>query len=339
VTLTRPPRVLLAAVTAATALFAVACSSSVGSHTTSTSSSSAAEARGKPEKAHISVGTLPIADAADLFIAINKGYFREEGLTVTPEIIQATSQTTPDLVSGKMDFSLLNYVSTMEIEQNSDIKFKYVAPGTVAAANVSELLVPKGSPITSLADLKGKKIGSPQTTGAIGNLAVDATLKAHGVDPKDVTFVATPFPDEQTALARHQVDAVWATEPFVTVIKKTLGAHALADTMTGTMSGFLVGGWGTLQGYAQKYPKTVAAFQRAMAQAQQVAASDHALVVQTVPTYTSTKAGIASIMSFDTFPTALDANQLRSAANVMLQYGFLHSKLDVAPMLQAGPES
>jgi ABC-type nitrate/sulfonate/bicarbonate transport system substrate-binding protein len=101
---------------------------------------------------------------------------------------------------------------------------------------VSKILVPKGSPIASLADLKGKKIGSPQTTGAIGNLAVETTLKAHGVDPRDVTFVATPFPDEQTALARHQVDAVWATEPFVTVIKKTLGAHALADTMAGTMS-------------------------------------------------------------------------------------------------------
>jgi hypothetical protein len=90
-----------------------------------------------------------------------------------------------------MDFSLLNYVSTMEIEQNSNTRFKYVAPGTVAAANVSEILVPKGSPIASLADLKGKKIGSPQTTGAIGNLAVETTLKAHGVDPRDVTFVAT----------------------------------------------------------------------------------------------------------------------------------------------------
>jgi hypothetical protein len=51
---------------------------------------------------------------------------------VTPEIIQATSPTTPDLVSGKM-------------EQNSTIKFKYVAPDTVAAANVSEILVPKSS--------------------------------------------------------------------------------------------------------------------------------------------------------------------------------------------------
>jgi NitT/TauT family transport system substrate-binding protein len=319
-------------------LAAVACSSSGGSQL-SNSSSTKVTSQAKPEKTHIRVGTLPIADAADLFIAIDKGYFRKQGLTVTPEIIQATAQTTPDLVSGKMDLSLLNYVSTMEIEQNGGIKFKYVSPGTVAAANVSEILVPKGSPIKSLADLKGKRIGSPQTTGAIGNLAVDVTLKAHGIDPQDVTFVATPFPDELTALARHQVDAVWATEPFNTVMQKKLGAHALVDTMTGQMSGFLVGGWGTLASYAQKYPKTVAAFQRAMAQAQQVAASDHGLVVRTVPTYTATKAGIASVMSFDTFPSTLSASQLQNAANLMLQNGFLHAKLDVSPMLQAGPAS
>ena len=336
-TFTRPPRLLLGAAAAATVLAAVACSSSGGSQ--SSTSSTRVTSQTKPEKTHIRVGTLPIADAADLFIAIDKGYFRKQGLTVTPEIIQATAQTTPDLVSGKMDLSLLNYVSTMEIEQNGGIEFKYVAPGTVAAANVSEILVPKGSPIKSLADLKGKTIGSPQTTGAIGNLAVDVTLKAHGIDPNDVTFVATPFPDELTALARHQVDAVWATEPFNTVMQKKLGAHALVDTMTGQMSGFLVGGWGTLASYVQKYPKTVAAFQRAMAQAQQVAASDHGLVVRTVPTYTSTKAGIASVMSFDTFPGTLTATQLQNAARLMLQNGFLHAKLDVSRMLQPGPAS
>ena len=334
-TLAHPSRLLLGAAAATTALAAVACSSSGGSSSSSTS----VTAHRQPEKTHLKVGTLPIADAADLFIAIDKGYFRKQGLTVTPEIIQATAQTTPDLVSGKMDLSLLNYVSTMEIEQNGGIKFKYVSPGTVAAANVSEILVPKGSPIKSLADLKGKRIGSPQTTGAIGNLAVDVTLKAHGINPRDVTFVATPFPDELTALARHQVDAVWATEPFNTVMQKKLGAHVLADTMTGQMSGFLVGGWGTLASYAQKYPKTVAAFQRAMAQAQQVAASDHGLVVRTVPTYTSTKAGIASVMSFDTFPSSLTATQLQNAANLMLQNGFLHARLDVSPMLQPGPAS
>src|ERR1700759_1170518 len=106
VTPARPPRLLLGAAAVTTVLFAVAC----GSPSKSTSAvlsppaSSSAAASAQPEKAHITVGTLPIVDAADLFIAINKEYFHRAGLTVTPEIIQATSQTTPDLVSGKMDF-------------------------------------------------------------------------------------------------------------------------------------------------------------------------------------------------------------------------------------------
>lgn len=335
--LNRARSLLTAAVIAVIGILASACSSANGSPAkpaSSTSSTSASAASATPEKSHITVGTLPIADAADLFIAIHQGYFRRAGLTVTPLIIQATAQSTPDLLSGKMDFSLLNYVSTFEIEQNSGIKFLVVAPGTQAAPNVSGIVVPKGSKITSLADLKGRKIGTPQTTGAIGNLAMDATLKAHGVDPSQVTFVLTPFPDEQAALASGRVDAVWATEPFVTVMKDAIGAHVLADTMTGVMASFPVGAWGTLAQYAAKYPKTVAAFQQAMGEAQQAAASDHALVVQTLPAYATIKPKIAAQMAFDTFQPSLSVAQLQQAAGTMLQFGFLHKKLDVTPMIQ-----
>jgi hypothetical protein len=38
------------------------------------------------------VGTLPIADAADLFIAINKGYFHRAGLTVTPDLVSGENR-------------------------------------------------------------------------------------------------------------------------------------------------------------------------------------------------------------------------------------------------------
>ena len=337
--LARPRGLLTVAVIAAAGILASSCSSGNSSAKPSASATASAAAAAKPEKSQITVGTLPIADAADLFIAIHKGYFRSVGLTVKPVIIQATSQATPDLISGKLDFSLLNYVSTFEIEQNGGIKFAYVASGTQAAPRVSGIMVPKGSPITSVADLKGKKIGTPQTTGAIGNLAMTATLKAHGVDPSQVTFVLVPFPDQQAALAHGQVDAVWATEPFVTVMKDAIGAHMLADTMTGVMAGYPVGGWGTLQQYVQKYPHTVAAFQKAMAEANQAAAGDHALVQQTVSTYTTIKPAIVSSMAFDTFTPALSTAQLQHAADVMLQYGFLHKKLDVAPMIQPAPSA
>jgi NitT/TauT family transport system substrate-binding protein len=35
------------------------------------------------EKAHLTVGALPIVDDAPLFLAIKNGYFKQQGLTVT----------------------------------------------------------------------------------------------------------------------------------------------------------------------------------------------------------------------------------------------------------------
>src|ERR1700735_4440280 len=77
VTPARPPRLLLGAAAVTTVLFAVTCGSAgkTTSAALSPPASSSAAAAPKPKKTHITVGTLPIADAADLFIAINKGYF------------------------------------------------------------------------------------------------------------------------------------------------------------------------------------------------------------------------------------------------------------------------
>jgi NitT/TauT family transport system substrate-binding protein len=107
--------------------------------------------------------------------------------------------------------------------------------------------------------------------------------------------------------------------------------------MTGTMSGFLVGGWGTLQSYAQKYPRTVAAFQRAMARAQRLAATDRSLVRQTLPTYTSIKPKLAAAMTLGAYSATLSAATLQHAADVMLQFGFLRHRLTVAPMVLPEP--
>jgi len=335
VTSLRVRRIALSAVVALIGILAAACGSS-GSTGAAKPSASASD---KPEKSHVTVALLPVPDAAPLFIAIQKGYFKQEGLTVTPEIVQASAQVTPDLVSGKVDFASLNYVSTFEIEQNSGINFRIIAPGTQASPNVFALLVPKNSKITSPAQLKGKSIAAPTASGAIGNLLVDATLKNYGVSPQQVKFVAIPFPDMLTALARGQVDAAAATEPFVTAIKAASAGRPIADLTGGSMNGFAVSGWGVTGQYASKYPKTVAAFQKAMAKAQQVAASDRALVEQTLPTFTSIKPKIAGVIALSTYPTTLSAAPLQHVADVMFQLGFLHKRFDVSPMIIASPAS
>jgi NitT/TauT family transport system substrate-binding protein len=328
-------RIVLSALVALIGILAAACGSSGSSGSAKPSASSA----DKPEKTHVTVALLPTPDAAPLFIAIHKGYFKQVGLTVTPQIVQASAQVTPDLVSGKVDFASLNYVSTFEIEQNTGINFRIIAPGTQASPNVFDLLVPKGSTITSPVQLKGKSIAAPTASGAIGNLLVEAALKNDGIAPGQVKFVPVPFPSMQAALTRGQVDAAAATEPFVTAIKAAIGARVVADLTSGSLNGFAVSGWGTTGQYASKYPKTVAAFQTALAKAQRLAASDRALVEQTLPTYTTIKPKIASTIVLSTYPTTLTAQPLQNVADVMLQFGFLHKKFDVSPMILAPPAS
>jgi NitT/TauT family transport system substrate-binding protein len=290
-----------------------------------------------PEKTHITVGTLPVPDAAPLFIAIQRGFFKAEGLTVKPELIQASALATPKLLAGTMDFSLLNYVSTFAIQEKGAARFQLVADGFESGPNAFLLLVPRNSDIRRPEDLKGKKIAEPSLNG-IGTLAVAATLKNHGLDQSQVKFVALPFPNMETALKTGAVDAAWVTEPFLTSMQKNLAARTVADTMTGPMADFPIVGWGTVTQYTKKYPKTVAAFRRAMAKAQQLAAGDRKIVQQILPSYTQIDPHTAGLISLGTYPTSLNATRLQRVADVMQQFGYLRTPLDVRTMILSGSQ-
>jgi NitT/TauT family transport system substrate-binding protein len=285
-----------------------------------------------PEKTRITVGTLPVPDAAPLFIAIQRGFFKAEGLTVKPELIQSSPLATPKLVAGTMDFSLLNYVSTFSIQEKGAVKFKLVADAFESSANGFLVLTPQDSDIREPEDLAGKKIAEPALSG-IGTLAVAATLKNHGLDQSKVTFVAMPFPNMEAALKAGAVDAAWVTEPFITSMQKNLAARTVADTMSGPMADFPIAGWGTVAPYTSKYPKTVAAFQRAMDKAQQIAAGDRKVVQEILPSYTQIDPHTASLISLGTYPTSLNPTRLQRVADVMQQFGYLHTPLDVGSMI------
>ncbi|HZB31369.1 MAG TPA: ABC transporter substrate-binding protein [Streptosporangiaceae bacterium] len=285
-----------------------------------------------PEKTHITVGTLPVPDAAPLFIAIERGFFKAEGLTVKPELIQSSPLATPKLVAETMDFSLLNYVSTFSIQEKGAVKFKLVADAFEAGPNGFLVLTSQDSDIREPDDLVGKKIAQPALSG-IGPLAVAATLKNHGLDQSKVTFVPMPFPNMEAALKAGAVDAVWVTEPFITSIQKNLAARTVADTMSGPMADFPIAGWGTVAQYTSKYPKTVAAFRRAMARAQRIAAADRKVVQEILPSYTQIDAHTAGLISLGTYPTSLNPTRLQRVADVMQQFGHLRTSIDVGSMI------
>jgi NitT/TauT family transport system substrate-binding protein len=322
-------RIPLTAIVGMLALLISACGSSGNAASSSSPGSSA------PEKSHIVVGVLPIADVAGFYIALHRGFFKQQGLTVTPEVLSATPQATAKLLNGTMDFSVLNYVSTYEIEEGG-VKFRIVADSSQSAIDYFDIMLPKGSNITSPAQLKGKTVAVPAPK-AIGTLGVDSVLKPYGMQGSDVKFAYIPFPNMLAALKTHQVDAAVEVEPFITQMEAVIGAHSLVDMMTGPMANLPIGGFGTVDSYVKRYPKTVAAFQRAFAEGQQIAASDRKAVEQILPTYTRITPQVAAVMSLPTYPTSLSAVRLQRVADLMLQFHLIQKSLNVAPMIVPPP--
>ncbi|WP_433253452.1 ABC transporter substrate-binding protein [Streptosporangium sp. CA-135522] len=284
------------------------------------------------EKTKIEIGALPIPDSAALYIANKRGFFKEEGLTVNIQPVQGGAQAQQSLLGGSLDATQSNYVSTF-LAASAGNKLKIIADLYQATPNAFNLMVPKDSSIKTPADLKGKKI-AVNSKKNIGTLAVTSVLKTHGLTEKDVQFLEFPFPEMADKLKQGLVDAAWMTEPHLTAVQKNIGAQKLADTMVDSTADFPIADIIVTEDYATKNPKTVAAFQRAIAKGQQVAASDRKAVEEILPTYTKgIDAATAAVITLGTFPTSLDATRLQRVADLMLEQGYLTSKLDAKSLI------
>jgi len=208
-----------------------------------------------------------------------------------------------------------------------------VADDGQSSPNLWVMLVPKDSKLTSLAQLKGKKVGFPAPGFNFGSMAADILMAPYHMSSKDFTTVVEPFSSAQQALATHQVDAIFTTEPFITVSEAATGDRVLEDMLSGPLAGFPTSCWGTTASFVQQNPKTVAAFQRAMTQASQVAATDTAYVRSELPKFIpGMKSTIANVITLPTYNTTLTLARMQRVADVMIRLGQLPKDFDVKSM-------
>jgi len=126
----------------------------------------------------VSYATLSAA-YMDHISAMDKGYFREEGLSI--EVIRAPGGVaTPGLLSGQFQFSS----SASSAVRGGPVKIAYTN-----LSRPSYTLVSIKPDITSAKELVGKKI-AVNSFGDTGHLSTILYLKKMGVNPSSVLFIA-----------------------------------------------------------------------------------------------------------------------------------------------------
>jgi len=310
------------------AVIATAC----GGNSNSASSASSASPTG-PEKPNLVVAVVPAEAQAGLYIAQAKGLFTKAGLHVTIKPVVSALTVIPALLHGDVDIAGGQYPSYIATQAKGLAQMRILAAGFALGPRVNEILAPATGSVHSLADLKGKTI-AVNILNSEGADLIYSSLKLHGITPAQVHLVAMPFPAMLPALAAGKIAAAYETEPFVTEAAKKYGDKELADMSSGPTTDMPLTGYGTLASWVAKYPRTAAAFTKAVEQGNAIAGSNHAVLAQVLATALHLSPKITGVMATGTFPTSANPAQIQRVANLMLQYGQLKQPLNVKQMIE-----
>jgi NitT/TauT family transport system substrate-binding protein len=297
--------------------------------------SPSASAAGSPETSTIQLGLLPLADIAPVHIAIDQGLFEDEGLTVEVQIVQGGAAAIPALVSGDLHITFGNYVSFF-LASSEGVDLRIIAEQNRATPGFSSIMTLPDSGIAAPGDLVGKRL-AVNTLSNVAEITSRAQIKDAGADPNAVEYVEIPFPEMIAALERGDVDAIFAVEPFATLAKQQLEAVEVVNPYGGRLEGFPVAGFQSTTEFAEQNPNTIAAFQRAMVAASQLAADDPDAVVSILPTYAQLDAALAAEISQPLYVSEIDTTELQRVVDLMVEFELIETAPDVNSLIILTP--
>jgi NitT/TauT family transport system substrate-binding protein len=300
------------AAAAVTALAAAGCSSASNAASSSL------------EETNVTVAAIPTVDLAGLYIALDEGLFAQQGLHVTIKKIPSSAAIVEDQLKGQVDISAGAYVGYISA-QATGARFRILAEASTLRPDTRVLVTTTGSPITTISQLAGKKIGV-NGTNSIGTLLISALLAENGISPSKVTFITEPkgFPAMPAELRDGYWDAAFLAEPYVTVAGEQYGERELADLDQGAALNFPIDGYVATQAWAEKYPHTAAAFVRAIEEGQALAESSRAAVETAMDESDKLPTLVTAVMALPGFPIGpVDETRIQRVALAMLQFGIL----------------
>jgi NitT/TauT family transport system substrate-binding protein len=272
----------------------------------------------------ITVGTLPIANAAPMYLGMDKGFFEDENLRIEPQVGEGGAALIPSLLSGDAQFAFVGVIPAITAVAQ-DVPIRIVTSSDDAAATEAKdwqtLVVPEGSPIKSVEDLPGKTIAVNALRG-LAEVVISRSLEKQGVDYREVKLLEVPFPEMPSALTTKRVDAALLTEPFLSAVLAEGGTQIDAPSVE-TLPNFPNGVYVASEQYIAENGDVVDRFARAMNKSLEYAQANPEEVRRIIPTYTETPEAAAAKLRLPVFDAELDRKGIELEAELTAKYGII----------------
>jgi NitT/TauT family transport system substrate-binding protein len=288
-------------------------------------------------QATVKVGVLPIADVAPLYLGMQQGFFKQQKLTIKPQILEGGAAVTAAVVSGKLDFGF-SATEPLTVARSKGLPVQIVSQGDQAAPSIAKawdgLMVRPNGPIKSPKDLEGKTI-AVNALSSMNELCTKAVLERDGVDVSKVKFLEVQFPDQVGALQAKRVDAISAVEPFVSQAKAA-GARSLFSYFAGLQPKLTVATYFATTPFIKKNTDVVTRFAKAMNKSLAYAQSHPDEARKAVLSYTKIPPKAAQKMNLPYWSTNLNEPSIQLVANYTKHFGYAKTLPSMNELIWSG---
>jgi NitT/TauT family transport system substrate-binding protein len=189
----------------------------------------------------------------------------------------------------------------------------------------THFMVKEDSPIKNVEDLIGKKV-AVVTVGGACDLILNDILRAKRLDYKSIGYTVLGVPDMAPTVLRGGVDAACIPDPIRSIVQEQGGLRSVFDLFSGEYDRFPLVGFPVTQKFAESYPNTVAALQRALAKGLKFAHDNPDKLRAIYPTFTTIKPELANKIVLAYTPEKSDFTQLKTIADLMDRLQMLPGK-------------
>lgn len=315
----------------AASLVLAGCGSGAGSETGSGSEGSTAAG----DTPTLKVGTFGIGADAAIEMAIDKGWFEEEGLKVETIVVANPPAGIAAAQSGQLDLTYSPSIPMLNaLSQNVPLKVIAPADGYAEDALQSQdlakvddtgLFVPKGSDITGPKDLEGKSVSVPARK-ALMEVTVAKLVKDAGGDPAKVNWMVLDAASALQSLDSQRVDAATLSAPF-TAQAESKGHILLASPGIAFFERGAVGLWVAGAKTVQDKPEQMAAFARAITKANDYANNHLEEAQEASAELTGVPLEIVSQGAENYWPIEVKLEEIQRVNKQLAELGFLANEV------------
>ncbi|MEE2040279.1 ABC transporter substrate-binding protein [Nocardiopsis sp. CT-R113] len=278
----------------------------------------------------ITAGVIPIVDVAPVHLGVEQGFFEERGIDLRLESGSGGAAIVPGVVSGEFDLAFSNAVSLI-VAREQGLPLVVLTNGVTTTgeqgADFGGVFVLDDSPVEDVADLEGLTVAANNLNN-IGDTTVRQSVREAGGDPAEVEFVELPFPDMPAALETGQIDAVWAVEPFASIIREA-GHREIASNFVDTHPELSVAAYFASEQRVAEDPELFEDVTSALEESFAYAEDNPDEVRRIISTYTEIDQAVIDRMVLPRFPAETDRESVQALADLMVTDGLLDAEPDL----------